>query len=290
MQASTAFPIALLLICLGLPVQAASNTGPEPLSPKDGPISLFNGRDLDGLYTWLNDAKHEDPRPVFAVRDGMLCISGDGMGYICTNQSYRDYHLIIEFRWGERTWGSRTRAAKDSGVIVHCTGPDGGYEGIFMAGIEAQMIQGGTGDFIVVSGKNADGSPVLCSLTAETTTDRDGETVWRAGGEKKTVQGGRINWYGRDPDWEDRLGFRGREDVESPDREWTRMDVVCEGATIAILVNGVVVNRAFDVSPAAGKILVQSELAEVEVRRLELWPLGKAPAARGGAGGALPRS
>ena len=39
----------------------------EPLSPKDGVLRLFNGKDLAGLSTWLKDSKREDPRKVFTV-------------------------------------------------------------------------------------------------------------------------------------------------------------------------------------------------------------------------------
>ena len=28
------------------------------------------------------------------------------MGYLATNESYRDYHLSIEYNWGDRTDGS----------------------------------------------------------------------------------------------------------------------------------------------------------------------------------------
>ena len=36
-------------------------------------------------------------------------------------------------------------------------------------------------------------------------------------------------------------------------------------------------NEGFDADPSAGAILIQTELAEVYVRRWELWPLSKAP-------------
>lgn len=250
---------------------------PTPITPKDGVIRLFNGRDLDGFYTWLQDTKYEDPRKVFTVHDGLLHISGDGFGAVTTKSTYKDYHLVIEFRWGERTWGDRKEKARDSGVLIHGTGADGCYRGNWMNSIEAQIIEGGVGDILAVRGVDAAGEPMPISVSAETTKDRDGETVWKAGGEKKTIQRGRINWYGRDPDWADKLGFRGRDDVESPFGRWTRMDVVCDGDRVTILVNGIKVNEAFDLVPSAGKILVQTEQAEIFVRRLELWPLGKAP-------------
>ena len=114
-------------------------------------------------------------------------------------------------------------------------------------------------------------------VSAEITKDRDGEMVWKKGGEKATVSAGRINWYGRDVDWADKIGFRGRDDVESKLGEWTKLEVIAEGNRILYKVNGVTVNEAFDCQPGSGKLLLQTELAEMFVRRFELWPIGKAP-------------
>lgn len=248
----------------------------EPVAPTEK-ITLFNGRDLTNFYTWLQDTKLEDPRGVFTVHDGLLHISGDGLGCATTKLPYRDYHLVTEFRWGPRTWQGRKERTKDSGILVHSFGADGAHGGIWMRSIEAQVIQGGCGDFIVVSGGSPDPNQAL-SITAEVTPDRDKEWVWHKGGEKRVFERGRVNWFGRDPDWKDVINFRGMEDVESPGEEWTRMDVICKGDTITNIVNGVVVNHAFDVKPAAGKIQIQTELAEIFFRRIELYPIGQAPA------------
>ena len=148
-------PLGALAVILSGVVLACGEDA-EPRSPQKAPIQLFNGKNLDGLYTWLQDTKYEDPRKVFTVEDGMLHISGNGMGYVSTKQRYKDYHLVVEYRWGERTWQGRKTAARDSGVIVHCVEPDGSYGQIFMAGIEAQVINGGTGDLILVPGQRAD--------------------------------------------------------------------------------------------------------------------------------------
>ena len=251
----------------------ASGQEPTPITPGDGVIKLFNGRDLSGLYTWLADTKYEDPHGVFTVRDGMLLISGETIGGITTKNAYRNYHLICEFRWGTRTWAGRKNRTKDSGLLVHGTGPDGAYGGVWQESFEAQIIEGGTGDIIVVKGKGK----VPLSLAAEVGRDRDGEAIWKKGAPRKTFKGGRINWFGRDPDWQDVLGFRGSQDVERPGSAWNRMDVICDGALLRILVNGVLVNEAFDLFPTAGQITIQSEGAEILIRRWELWPLGKAP-------------
>ena len=248
------------------------------ISPKGGPIKLFNGRNMDGLYTWIKDATWSDPNKVFTVKDGLLHISGNGYGGIITNQAYRDYHLILEFKLGDKTWAERVDRARDSGLLLHCWGPEGGYGLTWMASIEAQIIEGGVGDILVLTGTHPETGQVFpTTLTAETTKDRDGELVWKKGGDPATISAGRINWFGRDVEWADTLGFRGREDVESKHGEWTRMEVIADGGNLLYKVNGVVVNEAIAAKPDFGKLLLQTEQAEMFVRRFELWPLGQAP-------------
>jgi hypothetical protein len=260
----------------GLPLVA---NAAEPIRPQDKPIILFNGKDLSAFYTWLQDAKFEDPRRVFTVVDQIdgapaIRISGDGYGGIITRDEYADYHLVCEFRWGEVTWGQRKDRSRDSGILLHCFGPEGmNGEGPWMASIECQIIEGGVGDLLVVGGKDQDGNPLVPKATCEITLDRDGETVWKKGGEKRVFTSGRVNWFGRDPDWQDVLGIRGKNDVESPGTEWTRVEVIAKGNTLRYIVNGVVVNEATEVSPTSGKLLFQTEGAEIYFRRIELHPL-----------------
>lgn len=248
------------------------------VSPTDGPITLFNGRNLEGFYTWIRGSRYSDPNKVFTVHDGLLHISGNGYGGLVTNEAYRDYHLIVEFKWGKKTWGNRVDRARDSGLLVHCWGPDGGYSDTWMASIEAQIIEGGVGDILVLSGMDQQTGQVYpTSLTADITKDRDGEKVWKKGGEPTTISGGRINWYGRDVDWADKVDFRGKDDVESPFGEWTRMEVIADGGRLLYKVNGIVVNEGYDAKPDYGKLILQTEQAEMFVRRFELWPIGQAP-------------
>ena len=61
-----------------------------PISPGETPIKLFDGKSLDGFYTYLKDTKYEDPRQVFRVTDGMLHVTGDGLGCLTTNKEYRE--------------------------------------------------------------------------------------------------------------------------------------------------------------------------------------------------------
>jgi hypothetical protein len=205
-------------------------------------------------------------------------VSGERWGGLVTREAYRDYRLVVEFRWGLATWGERKSATRDSGVLVHCQGPDGStaadLNGPWMRSVEAQVIEGGVGDIILVAGFDPGGRKVEPRVTARAGKDRDGEAVYVPAGEAREFADGRINWFARDPDWEDRLGFRGKQDLESPYGQWTRLEVIADGDRVTNVVNGTVVNEATRSTFTEGKILLQSEGAEIYFRRIDLEPLG----------------
>ena len=62
-------------------------------------------------------------------------------------------------------------------------------------------------------------------------------------------------------------------DAEKPTGEWNTVEVVCDGDKITNIVNGVVVNEGTKASVTKGRILLQSEGAEVYYRKVELQPL-----------------
>jgi hypothetical protein len=76
---------------------------------------LFNGENLDNLYTWLVDDKYQDPKHVFSVQNGTIKVSGEQWGGLTTTTAYREYHMVVEWRWGgpnlERAPGTRVTAA-----------------------------------------------------------------------------------------------------------------------------------------------------------------------------------
>ena len=268
-------PVLFSLLSTGSP---AAETAVRP----DRTIRLFDGKSLDAFYTWLVDTHRGDPLRVFTVVDQVdgapaIRISGERWGGLVTREAYRDYRLVVEFRWGLATWGERRNATRDSGVLVHGQGPDGNtapdFNGAWMRSVEAQVIEGGVGDFILVAGFDPGGRKVQPRLTARAGADRDGEPVFDPKGEAREFESGRINWFGRDPDWQDRLGFRGKQDVESPYGGWTRLEVIADGDRVTNIVNGTVVNEGTRSSLTEGRILLQSEGAEIYFRRVDLEPL-----------------
>jgi len=249
-------------------------------------IELFNGVDLTNFYTWLVDHHFEDPNRVFTVVDRVdgapaIRISGEDWGGIITEDSYADYHLIVEWRWGNATYGSRQAKTLDSGILLHAQGPEGNYQadhnGAWMKSVEYQFIEGGTGDFILVGGYMEPGAEQRTAprLTSTVRQDYNGQYVWDPDGEVREFEGGRINWYGRDPEWIDEIGFRGVQDVENPVGEWNRSEAIADGDTFIYYLNGQMVNRGYNSSLTSGPLLFQSEGAEIYIRRIELRPLTK---------------
>ena len=62
-------------------------------------------------------------------------------------------------------------------------------------------------------------------------------------------------------------------DVEKPLGQWNRLECICKGGSITNILNGKIVNAATNASHRRGKILFQSEGAEVFFRRIDLLPL-----------------
>src|SRR5260370_34732603 len=256
-------------LCLAL--AHGQENQPEAVRPTKGVIRLFNGKDLTGLSTWLKDTKREDPRKVFTVENKLLHISGDGYGYVATDKEDRDYHLTVEYRWGKKTDGGKN--VRNSGILLYGVGPDGGAGGTWMSSIECQLAQGCVGDLIVIRGQDENGKPIPVQLTSDVVLGPDKRPRWKKGGERRVFTKGQLWWSLHDPDFKELLDTRGKHDVESPLGEWTRMDCLCEGKRITVLVNGTKVNECYDTFPAAGKILLQSEGFEIFFRRFERNPL-----------------
>ncbi|HEX5026215.1 MAG TPA: DUF1080 domain-containing protein [Agriterribacter sp.] len=233
-------------------------------------IKLFNGETLDGWYTFIKGrGRGIDPKKVFSTGDSMIRISGEEWGCITTNDEYENYTLVVEFKWGQKTWEPRVKNARDNGILVHSVGDDGAYNGTWMYGIECQIIEGGTGDLLVV-GDQSEKLAITCPVAP---AKQGGSYLFQPGGKPVTIHGGRINWYGRDPGWKDTIGFRGEKDVDRAVGDWNRMEIIAKGNEITIFVNGVLVNQAMQVKPSKGRIQVQSEGAEMFVKRIDLSPL-----------------
>jgi hypothetical protein len=252
---------------------------PTAITPREV-IVLFNGKDLSNYTTWETKHGAEDPDHVFTVVDAIdgapaIRASGQYFGGIITKQSYRDYRFVCEYRWGLVTWAPRADRARDAGVLLHCQGEPGNstkaFNGPWMRSVEFQIIEGGTGDIILVGGYDRDKPDPISPTLATTVTE--GTKRWNPAGKLTEFTRSRIDWLRRDPDWKDVLGFRGRADAEKPLGQWNHIEAICEGGNVTYFVNGEKVNEGRNGSFSEGRILLQSEGAEIFYRKVELHPL-----------------
>jgi hypothetical protein len=289
---------ALCALALGAAhASAQGSAGKEPVTPRGKTIEPFNGKDFTGLYTYLKGrGVRRQPDDVYRVEDGMIHISGQGLGYVATENEYRDYHLSVEYKWGNRDDGSGN--VRNAGVLVHATGPDGGAGawmgrlplvvpvapgvfcawplrllGAWMSCLEVQLAQGCEGDLIVIRGKDENGKVIPVDISSEVRVAEDGKTRWQPGGKRIRYSGRQFWWSRHEPFFKEKLDTRGKEDPASPVGQWTRVEVICAGSRVTVKINGVTVNEAIDVWPTHGKVLLQNEGNEIYYRNWKLSPL-----------------
>ncbi len=221
--------------------------------PKHGrAVFTFNGTDLSQFDTFLRGSGlNSDPEHVFTVKNGVIHVSGTTMGYIVTRQEYKNYYLRAEFKWGEGTFGSRAGKARDSGILYNIQGENK----VWPRSIEFQINEGCTGDFWMTDGAaltGKDGVRVTGPDGKAAKIDRFNK------GQVKNVAG-----Y-RDP----------TNELEKPHGEWNVVELVNRGdGHVWQYVNGKLANEGTDAFPAGGRILFQSEGAEVYFRHIKIYPL-----------------
>ncbi len=269
-----------------------------PASAADAWRSLFNGRDLTGWTTWLQKPHassvvaglarnpdgtyreaigvNKDPLQVFTVVnvDGRpaLRVSGEAFGEIRTVESFQNYHLKLQFKWGVKKWPPRNGPAvpRDSGLLYHVHAPPGEGGRTWPRSIELQIQEHDVGDLYAVTS--------LISVRS------------RKSGEEKPV-------FTYDPtgDWADFSQVKGSvgrcvkyPDAEKAHGEWNTVELICLGEESLHIVNGTVVMRLhnprrIDRTPpesvTAGPLALQSEGAELFYRDITIRPITEIPAA-----------
>jgi hypothetical protein len=145
-------------------------------------------------------------------------------------------YLLTEKEYGDFElrlqwrWGKKVTSQRNSGVFVWVSGPDR----IWPRAVEAQLFINHAGD------------------------------IWLVDGFKLTVDPAR-----RDPKTAHHY-LRTKDHVEKAVGEWNQYDITCKGATLKLVVNGHTVNEGRHAERTRGKILLQSEGAEIFFRNIEL--------------------
>ncbi len=235
---------------------------------KDGDISKH-------WYTWLKgEGRDSDPKKVFTAEGNVLKVSGEGMGCVTTRKAYRDYRLSLEFRYVDNDRQLNKAAARDGGILFHSTGEDGVFgPGIWMSSFEYNIIQGATGDLIVVGDDKGKPGVYRCKGRVDPGTKGKACQRWKADGEViSLVDRGRI----RRPDvsltWKN-LKTEPLSPNEKPIGEWNKAEVVCTGDKAEFYFNGMKTGEYWDLNPTSGRIQLQSEGFGIEYRNIVLEPV-----------------
>src|SRR5262249_1563504 len=263
-------PILVLLACLAVwNIAAAERSEWKP---------LFNGKDLSGWETFLlrsnpgdtNYGLNVDPEKVFSLTEieggPVIHILGKYWGGIITTQEFANYHLRLEFKFGEKRWPPRANAVRDSGICYHCVGrlAELTYPG--PRSFEFNIAEHDVGEFWSVDGTIVDAEVVPI-------TDSEAFTAWcerneakgprvkfQKGGKKQTFKSG---------------GFMAAGDFEKRVGQWNTLDLYAVGDRSVHVVNGQVALvlsglrqkvKGQEVPLTKGRILLQTESAEIFFR------------------------
>jgi len=113
---------------------------------------LFNGKDLIGWYSFLKtNGKNNDVDKVFSVNNSLLKITGKEFGYIVTEKSFTDFHLIVEFKWGQKKYPPREDKPRDNGICYYVVPTDK----VWPRSVECQIQEGDCGDFWLIDSVTA---------------------------------------------------------------------------------------------------------------------------------------
>jgi len=258
----------------------------------DGPWqSLFNGRNLEGWEMFMATpdpawdvpgmdrgadgkyhepiGKNRDPLQVFKIEtvDGTpaIHVSGQGFGVITTRESFANFHLRLQVKWGKRKWGYKLNAPRDSGLLYYVHGEPGFDHDTWPRSVEFQIQEHDTGDLFAL------GTQIMVNARHE-------GNRWLY-----DPQGLPTLFVQKRP-----IGNRCIKlaDHEKPQGEWDTLDLICFDGDSIHIVNGKVVMRLHNAerldgaSPSplrAGQISLQTEGAEVYFRDIQIRALVAVP-------------
>lgn len=235
-------------------------------------------RDASGNYT-ENIGVNRDPLKVFTmtVVDGRpaLRVSGQGFGVIATTDTFSNYHLRLQVKWGETKWEPRLKAVRDSGLLYHAFGAQGSLDRHWLPSVEFQIQERDMGDLFAL------GTRITVPVRRQPPADGQRTLyLYDPAGEPTD--------FGQEPP----IGNRAvrAANHEKPHGEWNTLELIALGADSLHIVNGQVVmrlsnarrkdaNGAWTEPLTKGRIALQTEGAEVFYRDVELRPITAIPAA-----------
>lgn len=193
-------------------------------------INLFNQKDLAGWYAYQKGtSKNTNANEVYSVENKMIRMYGTEAGYLMSEQTFKNFKLIIEFRWNTDSTFVRKNNKKNSGVM-YLVPPEAPDE-LWPKGIQFQIKEGATGDFV---------------LLQDVTLNVKGN---------KTVPGKSVT-------------SKFFTDAEKPIGEWNTLKIISKNGTVQQKLNGKLVNKGTESSVSEGRILLQYEGFPIDFRKV----------------------
>lgn len=212
---------------------------------------------------------HKDPLQVFTIQmengEPVLQVSGEIFGGISTKQPYENYHLSLQFKFGEEKFAPRLHDKRDSGLLYHGQEPHGQFWNVWLRSQELQIQETDCGDYHALAG---------VSMDIRAVNSKEGHPeFWHY-----TPEGAARTFQSR---------CRKSTDYENPHGEWSTIELVCLGDKAYHIVNGKLVmvlenSRQYidgvAVPLTSGKIQLQSEGAALAYRDIKIRSISKLPA------------
>jgi len=292
MHLKTFFALSVLAIfALSCKNQSTKDSLNTETNKSEERHSLFNGENLNGWYTYQKQPEptsdvpglsrdeednyqdpiglHKDPLKVFTIviedNEPAIRISGEVFGILVTENEFEDYHLQLEFKWGDEKFPPRKDQKMDSGILYHSVGSEGAWGGVWMRSLECQVQQTDCGDYISVD-------TVLADIQA-IKSEEDGRFYYNSAAEVMTFDPARSYCNKSD-------------DFENPTGEWNTMEIYTVGGKSVHVVNGKVNMRLInsrqvvngnEIPLTKGKIQLQSEGAEIFYRHISIKAIEEIP-------------
>jgi hypothetical protein len=219
---------------------------------------------------------HNDPLHVFTIEmvngQPVLHISGKVFGGFSTKEEYGNYHLKVEFKWGEKKYAPKLNVKRDNGILYHCKDPQGQFWNVWLRGHEFQVQEGDMGDYFALAGVGMDVRTKKKDTTKKARFIYDPAAPLHPLTSFRTPTNESAHLAG---------------DFEKPNGEWNTLELYCFGTTAVHVVNGhvVMVLENSRTSPkdgeetplTNGKIQFQCEGAEAYYRNIQITKLDKMP-------------
>jgi hypothetical protein len=261
--------------------------------PDEAWTSLWNGKNLNGWHTYLGTPYNRetdslgkkivpygidhDPLGVITVvateAGNAIRISGLAWGMIYSEKEFKNYHLKLKVKWGQAMYPPREKGPRDSGLLYHGFGEPGSANN-WMGSQELQVQEGDMGDYWPVGDVEID----VPSVAKD-----DKYFIYKQGAPLRTYYLAEILKTASDDSLAKRRVFKAF-DAERPHGEWNELELISYGDSSVHIVNGKEVMRLYNSrnmrtkAPLnSGRIILQSEGAEVFYKDLYLKPIDRMP-------------